>query len=440
MSQMLKKDQELRAEHSGAVCRVEQYLDGGGQGEVYRADMGGQPVAVKWYYPSAASADQRRRLAELIRCGPPNPTFLWPVEMLSANAIEGFGYVMPLRPSNYKSTSDLLRRRIDPTFRVLSMAGLRLVSGFLQLHSKGLCYRDISSENIFFDPATGDVLICDNDNVGVEGESFSGVCGTPRFMAPEIVRREQWPSIQTDLFSLAVLLFYLFMTHHPLEGRKELEIHCLDSQAMVKLYGEAPVFIFDPSDTSNRPTTGVQDNALQSWPIYPEFLRTLFIKAFTSGLKDPANGRVREGEWRVALARLMDAILYCPFCGRELFYDLARVEKGARHKCWGPNCSREVSLPPRLRIDDSVIMLNHDSKLFPYHLDDARLYDYSDAIAAVVRHPSTPGRWGLNNLSKEKWVVTLPSGELRDVLPGQTAALAGGVKISFGRRVGEVAS
>ncbi len=67
-------------------------------------------------------------------------------------------------------------------------------------------------------------------------------------MAPEIVRGEAVPGTQTDLFSLAVLLFYMFVMHHPLEGKKELAIKCLDLPAMKKLYGTEPLFIFDPVD------------------------------------------------------------------------------------------------------------------------------------------------------------------------------------------------
>jgi serine/threonine protein kinase len=50
-------------------------------------------------------------------------------------------------------------------------------------------------------------LIADNDNVSVDGAGVLGVLGTPRFMAPEIVRGETVPSTQTDLFSLSVLIF-----------------------------------------------------------------------------------------------------------------------------------------------------------------------------------------------------------------------------------------
>ena len=136
-------------------------------------------------------------------------------------------------------------------------------------------------------------------------------------MAPEVVRGDSLPSTQTDLFSLAVLLFYLFLVHHPLEGKKEMAIHSFDLPAMTRLYGTDPVFIFDPLDHSNRPVPGCQDNALVNWPLYPQFLRDLFTRAFTSGITDAAHGRVREGEWRAAMIRLRDSVVYCQHCGVE---------------------------------------------------------------------------------------------------------------------------
>src|SRR5207244_925684 len=159
---------------------------------------------------------QRSSLETLIRKGPPNEKFLWPIELTSAQGVPGFGYIMLLREERFKSIVDLMTRRVEPTFRVLAAAGLELANSFLQLHSKGLCYCDISFGNVFFDPENGDISICDNDNVAVDGLTDSGIRGTPRFMAPEVVCNRALPSTQTDLFSLAVLLFYIFMLHHPL--------------------------------------------------------------------------------------------------------------------------------------------------------------------------------------------------------------------------------
>ena len=65
-------------------------------------------------------------------------------------------------------------------------------------------------------------------SIGIDN---SAVYGTPRFMAPEIVLGKAKPSRNTDLYSLAVLLFYMFMMGHPLEGKLEADIRCMDIHA-----------------------------------------------------------------------------------------------------------------------------------------------------------------------------------------------------------------
>lgn len=429
MNQLLKANQTVRIGAGGAECHVRQFLGGGGQGEVYRADLDGNSVALKWYFPQSATSDQRQALEALIRKGAPNDRFLWPIEIASDSSIPGFGYVMALREPRYKSIVDLMKRRVEPSFRTLATAGRELAHSYLQLHAKGMAYRDISFGNVFFDPKTGEVLICDNDNVTVDSAKKATVLGTPRFMAPEVVRGEALPSTQTDLFSLAVLLFYMLMVHHPLEGKKETAIKCLDLPAMNKLYGTEPVFIFDPADDSNRPDPTYHKNALDFWPIYPQFLQDLFIKAFTDGIRDPQNGRVRESEWRAALARLEDSIVYCGNCRAENFCDPARLSTYTP-TCW--SCHQTIRLPVWLQIGRQAVFLNHDTKLYPHHTDASRLYDYSSPTAEVNQHPTDPNVWGLKNLSAQRWVVTMPDGSVRDVDAGRSLRLAAGARIQFG--------
>jgi len=430
MSQILRCGQKVTTESSRLECVPLEFLGGGGQGEVYRADLGGKQFALKWYLPASATAQQRASLEVLIRKGAPTGRFLWPLELASAPGIAGFGYVMPLREPRFHGVAELMKRRIDPSFRALAFAGFELAHSFLHLHSQGLCYRDISFGNIFLDPATGEILICDNDNVAVDGEKSGGILGTPRFMAPEVVRGDSLPSTQTDLFSLAVLLFYLFMVHHPLEGRRELAIHSFDLPAMTRLYGTQPLFVFDPDDRSNEAVPSYHDNALVLWPIYPRFLRDLFTRAFTEGLRDPAHGRVREGEWRAAMVRLRDSVFYCGRCGAENFYD-------AGSTCWA--CRSQINLPYRLRVGRSIVMLNHDTQLFPHHIDEQKANDFSHSVAEVARHPQRPEIWGLRNLSERRWSFS-KGGDPRpvEVAPGQTVTLEGGVHINFGKLEGEV--
>jgi eukaryotic-like serine/threonine-protein kinase len=432
MDQILKPGQKVRTGTTRGDCVVESFLGSGGQGEVYRAFVKDKPVALKWYYPASATSEQQKALETLIKMGTPSDRFLWPVELATSSVSAGFGYVMPLRDRRFRGIVDLMKRRIEPGFRALATAGLELSHSYLQLHTKGLCYRDISFGNVFFDPDSGEILICDNDNVAVDNQSRSAVYGTPRFMAPEIVRGDATPSTQTDLFSLAVLLFYMFVMHHPLEGKKELAIKCLDLPAMKKLYGTEPLFIFDPADDSNAPDPQSQRNALAFWPLYPRFLRDLFTKAFTEGIRDPQHGRVRETNWRSAMVRLRDSIIYCTHCNAENFHD----HEGDGDRCW--SCRRELRLPPRVRIGKNFVMLNHDTLLFAHHVDEEKKYDFTQAVAAVTKHPLDPEIWGLKNISMQTWSTTNQKGEVKDVSPGRSVTLAVGTRINFGHTEGEI--
>ncbi|MCP9493858.1 MAG: hypothetical protein MSG64_05300 [Pyrinomonadaceae bacterium MAG19_C2-C3] len=436
--QILREGDMVRMEPSGMVCKVEKLLGAGGQGEVYKATLGGEAVALKWFFPQMATPDQRAAIELLVRKGAPSEHFLWPLELAVAPNVQGFGYVMGLRPARFKNIVDLMKRKIEPTFRALATASFNLAHNYLQLHTQGFCYRDISFGNAFFDPDTGDILICDCDNVAPDGRGTLGVLGTPRFMAPEVVRGDAVPSTSTDLFSLAVLIFYMLTVAHPLEGKRETEIKCLDLAAMNKLYGTEPIFIYNPNDESNRPVPGIHDNALAFWRIYPQFLRDLFTRAFTEGLRDPLHGRVRESEWRAAAIRLRDAIIYCAHCGLENFYDADKLKatNGNPGLCWA--CAVNLKLPPRIRVNRQVVMLNHDTRLFPHHTDDDRLYDFTAPVAEVARHPTDKNIWGLKNLSDDKWVVTAADGSIRDVEPQRSVTLAVGTRIHFGKIEGEI--
>lgn len=440
MNQILRDWQTVQTTSTGVACQVQQLLGGGGQGEVYKVSIGGEAMALKWYYPHYLKQDPglRSRLEMAIRQGTPSDRFLWPLELAQAEHAPSFGYLMSLREPHFKGITDMMKRRVEPSFYALATAGYELAHNYLQLHAKGLCYRDISFGNVFFDPNTGEIRICDNDNVDVNGTAQGGVLGTPRFMAPEVVRGEAKPSTQTDLFSLAVLLFYMFMIHHPLEGEREARIHSFDLPAMTKLYGQEPVFIYDPNDASNRPVPGFHDNALAFWPVYPQFLRDLFTKAFTDGIRDPLNGRVTESIWRQTMIALRDSIVYCVSCGVENFYDaeVLRSTPGRPGTCW--SCGKDLRLPPRIRIERNVVLLRHDAKLFPHHVDPQRLWDFTRPVACVTQHPTNPSIWGLKNISGDKWVSTAPDGTTKDVESERSVTLNVGTRINFGKVEGEI--
>ena len=200
MSHLLTIGETLRLASDDTQCQVNELLWSGGQGEVYKVTQGTEQFAVKWYFPHMSSPRQSGHLRHLVEKRPPSDAFLWPMDMVSSEKVSGFGYIMPLRPEGFCSIVDLMTNRADPSFHALATAGFELAYNFRELHANGLCYQDISFDNIFFHPQTGQVLICANDNVAVEGRQHHNVFGTPRFMAPEVVRKESLPSIDTDYF------------------------------------------------------------------------------------------------------------------------------------------------------------------------------------------------------------------------------------------------
>ena len=201
MEGLLKPNSYL-VSNSSQRYKIISFLGAGGQGEVYDVECNGKHYALKWYYKHMATKEQKAILENLIAKGAPDATFLWPQDLIFSKMGESFGYIMPLRPKNYKSIVDMMKRRAEASFYTLCRAAYNLTKGYLKLHNKGYSYRDISFGNLFFDPDTGDVLICDNDNVSANGKDDSSVYGTPRFMAPEIV-------IGKPLFAFSPALLYV---------------------------------------------------------------------------------------------------------------------------------------------------------------------------------------------------------------------------------------
>ena len=431
MEGQLKAGKILTSESSNRY-KVLSLLGAGGQGEVYEVELNGKQYALKWYYKHMATKEQKAILDNLIAKGAPDKSFLWPQDLIFNKIGEPFGYIMPLRPKNYKSIVDMMKRRAEPTFYALCKAAYHLTNGYEKLHSMGYSYRDISFGNVFFDPDTGDVLICDNDNVSANGSEDSAVYGTPRFMAPEIVVGKAKPSRNTDLYSLAVLLFYMFMMGHPLEGKLEANIKCMDIHAMNKLYGTDPVFVFDPVNKTNRPVKGYQDNVLIYWDIYPKIIRDLFTKAFTDGITSP-NKRVTEKQWLDAFANLITGIMICPKCGAEIFFDEYKAASGVGHICW--NCGETASYPVSLCAGKSRVLLVKGAKLYSHSISGN--YDMDTVAGEVVQNPKNPALWGIKNCTGANWTYIRADGQQVPVAPGRSAAIAKGVKIDFGQAVGQ---
>ncbi|MCR5623523.1 MAG: serine/threonine-protein kinase [Treponema sp.] len=424
------KDGESIGLEGGKTAKIVSRLGEGGQGIVYAVKIDGKDYALKWYTHTSRLQDKdafKTNLQENIKKGAPDNKFLWPLYLTEEK--EGcFGYVMDLRPKGFSEFSDILNNKVRfPSTDVLVTSALNIVNAFRSLHREGLSYQDLNDGNFFINVNTGDVLICDNDNVTPDGKQNPGnIMGKPGYMAPEIVRdgKRFHPNSLTDNHSLAVILFKLFCRHDPLMGKAYVESVCITEKREWELYGQSPVFIFDPLNDSNRPVPGVHPNPIKLWPRYPKFIREAFEKSFCEGMKNP-NARLDDNHWQQLLIRFRGTILKCPHCSAEL--SLALVPHGNTLKF---DCGRSYSYP--FALDDG----RHKTPLFP----GSKLYacltskdvdDYTTVTGEVIMNKNNPSLWGIKNLSDATWSFFTNTGELKSIEKGSVIPIATDLEIKF---------
>ncbi len=397
----------------GKNATILKELGRGGQGIVYLVDVEGKHKALKWYLNPMGERFYKN-LEWNVHNGAPSDAFLWP-EYLTVKYKNGYyGYVMALRPSNYYEFGNYLLARVKfKSFYVIMAAALKICDGFMMLHRSGYSYQDLNDGNFFIDPDSGDVLICDNDNVMPQGEK-SGIMGKSRYMAPEIVLGGT-PDKYSDRFSLSVILFMLFFGNHPLEGARVAACPCLTEAYEKRFYGKEAVFIYDPADKSNRPIVGVHRNVIRRWPVFPELLRSTFTEQFGEERLNKRECRLIESEWRKTIIRTRDLLVRCPHCGEETFINQQT------HKCM--NCGREIDDTRKLNIDDRTLTLVSGSRLF---LDKDNIPD-----AKVFTSPGDSSMLLLQNITDSIWTAETPSGKIKQVEPKGYIPVKNGIKISF---------
>lgn len=393
----------------------------GTQGTVYRIKTdSGNTYALKLYHDSIIQHDSGilSRISKLVEIGPPSTSFCWALDCLEVlhEGESHYGYIMSLREDKFIAPAQYLSGGVEMSFRALFKACKNLAESFSLLHLRGLCYKDVSINNFFFDPWTGDVSIIDIDNVCYDN-SFSyesNVLGTPRFMAPEIVEGASKPSIATDQHSLAVLLFYLLLLGHPLEGRKEAEIRIFDGPAQKHLYGEQARYIFDLDDSSNRPDPEIHAPTLYMADILPEEIMATFDDAFSKGLHNPS-ARVADSKWCIEIDRLIKGLGHCYSCGQEIF--AANREKEAIcWKCRTKTAQKEISFNTTTNVAAVGLQLRLGR----------------DIVGEVVGHPADPRVLGIRNKTNNTWSAKLGDGSVVTIKSGRSIVIGSEISIDAG--------
>ena len=410
--------------------KVIDLLGDGGQGEVYLIEDAGSKYALK-IYKDKPSKDFKANLRNNILRGAPNESFLWPKECCEIKGV-GFGYIMDLRPNNYESFMSYLNGKTKfDSARIMLDWSINLVDSFKKLHEKGYSYQDINDGSFFIEPKTGDVLICDNDNVTVDKTNL-GVLGMKKFMAPEIVRGDinkltkerQMPDIHSDRFSLAVILFYTLCKGDPFEGERLKNYNIIDEKAEQELYGN-PIYVYNNNNTSNRPIRGYHDLLIKRYKLLPSYIKEAFHKTFVDGIKDRENGRLTEIEWLNLLCRYRDELISCR-CGR--YYHYGFFDKNINSSC--PFCKSNTRKLTYLVLNKRKVVLEPGKSLFKFHLDKGS-DQYNVPIAQVIQSKSDPTIWGIRLSLDTDVLVKDTSNNEKTIDKNGVIPIINGLKVKF---------
>ena len=118
-----------------------------------------------------------------------------------------------------QSLSELMKRRIRLTQVEVQSYMFQVLTGMKYLHSLKILHRDIKLGNIFLtdkmEVKIGDFGLA--AKLEYEGERKKTICGTPNYIAPEILDGRTGHSFECDVWSLGVLLYTLLVGKPPFE-------------------------------------------------------------------------------------------------------------------------------------------------------------------------------------------------------------------------------
>ena len=379
--------------------------------------------------------------------------YCWPTAIV---VYPEFGIVCPSYPSNYffdsnSSNVDGLdlngkdkksnwftsrnRRFLNKSelgdFMLMLKISISLARAIRRMHTAGLAHSDLSNNNVLIDPKSGSCVVIDIDSLVVPGLFPPEVAGTRGYIAPEVLEtsaypygdhRRSLPCIETDLHSMAVLIYEYLLMRHPLNGPKHIPGIPAEEEDFL-LMGPKALFIEDPNDFSNRP------NDLKiTISDLGNHLEKLFLQAFVDGLHNP-HLRPTAMEWERGLVKTWDMLYPCsnPNCSAKWFI----MRDTHNPRC--PFCGKRIEgseivtliFKKELRgksgqwIRCGELIAYNNIPLFPWHIYSNVFADEKadrSLQAYIVKHN---GQWLLINHKVSR--MRSPSGNI--VAPGKAILL-----------------
>ena len=131
----------------------------------------------------------------------------------------------------YICAGDLLtyiKKRSKLTEPVAKFIFKQIILGIKHIHDNGIIHRDIKLDNILLD-LDNNIKICDfgvSRKINI-GEILFEQCGTPAYIAPEILINKGYEGFGVDIWSAGVVLYAMLSGTVPFKGNNLKELHDL---------------------------------------------------------------------------------------------------------------------------------------------------------------------------------------------------------------------
>ncbi|KAL4513142.1 hypothetical protein ABPG72_017827 [Tetrahymena utriculariae] len=220
----------------------------------------------------------------------------------------------------YQTLNELIKRRKRITEYETQIYVMQIVNALKYLHQNKIIHRDLKLGNLFL----GDNMTLKIGDFGLatkmeyEGEKKKTVCGTPNYIAPEILEGKDGHSYEVDMWSLGVIIYTLLIGKPPFETkdvrttykRIKMNNYCFPEQIQISDNAKSIITSILNLNPQKRPTLDelLEHPFMQGTALNPENLPISslvvpFQKSKKEALKEKSNNQILQDQ-KISLGSL----------------------------------------------------------------------------------------------------------------------------------------